>query len=358
MPRPFRLAAALAAATLLLGATLTACGSPEEDEPDNAGDNSANSADPGAFPVTIEHKFGSTTIEEEPQKIVTVGLSDQDAVLALGKVPVGVTEWLSLHENAIGPWAEDELEALGGERPTLLKDTGTGPQLERITELQPDLILALYAGLTQEQYDNLSRIAPVVAAPEGTQDWGITWQEQTLITGQALGMEDEAETLVADVEDTFAQTRQSHPEFDGATGVVASPWEGIWVFGSQDPRSHILADMGLAMPEDLDEVIGDKFGANISRERTDLLDQSVAVWFVPDPAPDGDAADLHDDALYADLPVVAEGREIYVGELTDYGAAFTFGTVLALPYVVERLTPQLAAAVDGDPATPVEQPAD
>jgi iron complex transport system substrate-binding protein len=35
-------------------------------------------------PVTIAHKHGSTTIRSEPARIVTVGLTDQDALLALG----------------------------------------------------------------------------------------------------------------------------------------------------------------------------------------------------------------------------------------------------------------------------------
>jgi iron complex transport system substrate-binding protein len=357
-PRPFRLAATLATtAALLLGATLTACGSPEEDAPDNAGGSADNSAPEEAFPVTIEHRFGATTIEEEPQRIVTVGLTDQDAVLALGKVPVGVTDWLGLHDTGIGPWAQDEMDAIpGAEEPTLLKDTGTGPQLERITELHPDLILALYAGLTQEQYDNLSRIAPVVAAPEEFDDWGIPWQDQTLITGRALGQAEKARQLVGDVENAFGTARQDHPELDGATGIVATPYEGYFVYGSRDSRSRLLTELGLTLPTDLDDAIGDTFGASISNERTDLLDQSAAVWIVPDPATA--PGELHEDDLYADLPVVTEGREVFVGETTDYGAAFSFGTVLALPYVVERLTPQLAAAVDGDPATPVEQPAD
>ncbi|MGP3966641.1 ABC transporter substrate-binding protein [Streptomyces sp. 6N223] len=362
MPRStrprFRLAATLATASaLLLGATLTACGSPEENEPDNAGGNPGNSADQGAFPVTIEHRFGATTIEEEPQKIVTVGLTDQDAVLALGKVPVGVTQWPSVQEAAVGPWAQDEMDAIAGaEEPTLLKDSGTGPQLERITELGPDLILALYAGLTQEQYDNLSRIAPVVTAPEEFEDWGIPWQDQTLITGQALGVEDEAQQLVDDVQSSFDTARQNHPEFEGATGIVATPYEGYFVFGSRDQRSRLLTELGFTLPTDLDEAIGDSWGANISNERTDLLDQSAAVWIVPDPATAPD--ELHGDDLYADLPVVTEGREVFIGETTDYGAALSFSTVLAMPYVVERLTPQLAAAVDGDPGTAVEHPAD
>ncbi|MFW6174563.1 MAG: ABC transporter substrate-binding protein, partial [Chloroflexota bacterium] len=60
------------------------------------------------FPVTIEHKYGSTTIEEKPERVVTVGFSEQDPVLALGAKPVAVREWFGGQPNAVWPWAQEE----------------------------------------------------------------------------------------------------------------------------------------------------------------------------------------------------------------------------------------------------------
>ncbi|GLW07630.1 ABC transporter substrate-binding protein [Microtetraspora sp. NBRC 13810] len=336
------------ASLLLLLTTVAACGSgtgtgaaaPESSAPANA-----------AFPVTIEHKFGSTTITAEPQRVFTLGLTDQDAVLALGKVPVGTTDWFGGFPGAIGPWATGKLG--GAPVPTLVKDTGTGPPVEQIAALRPDLILALYAGLTKEQYDTLSKFAPVVAQPKEYNDYGIPWQQQTETTGRALGKPAEAKALVEGVERKFATLRREHPEFAGATGLVATPYEGFFVYGSQDPRSRTLSSLGLKLPTDLDKVIGDQFGANISKERGDLLDQDVVVWTVPDLAKD--VTTLRADPVYKDLKVVKESREVFLGESTDYGAAFSFVTVLSLPYVLDRLVPQLAAAVDGDAATKVAQ---
>src|SRR5262245_63429953 len=82
----------------LLAATLVACGSDDDDDTATdagASDSDAGGAeagvgteaDPDAFPVTIEHKYGSTTIEEEPERVAVVGLTEQDALLALGVVP-------------------------------------------------------------------------------------------------------------------------------------------------------------------------------------------------------------------------------------------------------------------------------
>src|SRR5687767_12955225 len=94
----------LLAACLLL---LTACGSSSTNTtapPSGASDSSGS-----AFPVTVEHKYGSTTVKSEPKRIVLVGLTEQDALLALGVVPVATTDWLKKYEGAINPWAKDKL---------------------------------------------------------------------------------------------------------------------------------------------------------------------------------------------------------------------------------------------------------
>ncbi|MCM2390563.1 iron-siderophore ABC transporter substrate-binding protein [Streptomyces albipurpureus] len=348
-----RLATALASALLLFG-TVAACGGGSDDSKDSGKDKeskspSSNSA--AAYPVTLQHKYGSTTIKSEPKRIVTVGLTDQDAVLALGKVPVGTTEWLGGYPGAIGPWAKDKLG--DAKLPTVLKDTGTGPQVEKIAALKPDVILALYGGLTKAQYDSLSKFAPVVAHPKQYNDYGIPWQELTQKVGLVLGKPNEAVKVIADTEAKIAEAAK--PEFKNATAIMATPYEGMFVFGSQDPRSRLLGNLGFKLPAGLDKAIGDQFGANISKERTDLLDQQAIVWIVGDVAKD--SAKLHKDASYRGLKVAKEGREVFVHETSDYGHATSFVTALSLPYVVERLAPQLLAAVDGKPETKVAPPA-
>ncbi|MEU3979335.1 iron-siderophore ABC transporter substrate-binding protein [Streptomyces sp. NPDC026672] len=356
MSRPTRASrlTGLLASVLLLTATAVACGSSDSGSgTGSSSDAKDSSAAAGAFPVTIAHKFGSTTIKSVPKRIVTVGLTDQDAVLALGTVPVATTEWVGGYKGAIGPWAQDKLG--GAPAPTVLKDTGTGPQVEKIAALKPDLILAVYSGLTKSQYTSLSKFAPVVAQPKEFNDYGVPWQRQTEEIGKALGKEPEAKKLVAGVEDRFEAAEKANPAFAGATAVMATPYEGTFVYGSQDTRSRLLSDLGFSLPKDLDKVIGDQFGANISKERFDLLDQDVAVWIVPDLTSAVDK--LHGDSIYSDLNVVKQGREVFIEETSDYGNAVSLSTVLSIPYVLDRLVPQLAAAVDGKADTKVAQPA-
>ena len=261
----------------------------------------------GSFPVTIEHKYGRTEILERPERIVTVGLTDHDALLALGIVPVGTTEWFGGYPGAVWPWAQDELEALGGAVPELVGD-GSTINFEKIAALQPDLILALYGGLTPEEYDLLTQIAPTVAQPAEYVDYGIPWQELTRTVGRIVGKAEQADALVADVEERLAQVRAEHPEFMGASAVVATPYEGIWVYGRQDPRGRFLTSLGFELPAGLDEITGQEFGGNLSLERVDLLDVDVIIWL---DAEDADMGAAGDDLLLAGPVALDLGRRAF-----------------------------------------------
>lgn len=305
-----------------------------------------------AFPVTIEHKYGSTTITKKPERIVTVGLTDHDALLALGIVPVGTTEWFGGYPGSIWPWAQDEWAALGGAVPEAVG--GESINFEKIAALQPDLILALYAGVTQEQYDLLTQIAPTVAQPADYVDYGIPWQELTLTVGKAVGQAEAAQALVDEVEAQFVQVQADHPEFVGATAVATMAWQGIYLYGPQDIRSRLLTALGFVLPEGIEAITGSGFGGNLSMERADLLDTDVIIWIDPQEA-EGELG----GPVYQALPVHTEGREVLLSSYDELavGGATSFISVLSLPYLLDNLVPMLVAALDGDPATAVSAPA-
>jgi iron complex transport system substrate-binding protein len=302
-----------------------------------------------AQPVTIEHKYGSTEVPTTPERIVTVGLVEHDALLALGIVPVGTTEWIDGNQpGALWPWAKERLDELGGELPAVVGDT-TAVNLERILALEPDLILALYSGISQADYEQLSRIAPTVAQPAQYVDYGVPWQELTRTVGRAVGRAEAADALVAEVEARFAAVQAQHPEFVGATAVVATPYQGIYLYGPEDLRGRLLNDLGFALPEGLDAIAEGSFGGNISMERTDLLEVNAILWLDADPE-----QEPLSNPLYRNLRVHTEGREIFLDSYTDpLGAATSFVTPLSLPFLLDGLVPKLAAAIDGDPTTPV-----
>ena len=329
---------------LAVAPVLAGCGS---DSGTAAKDSPTGSAAPeeAAFPVTIKHKYGETTIESAPQRVVCIGLTDQDALLALGVVPVGVTYWFGDEElQGIYPWAK---EALGdAELPTLLKDTN-GVEIEKIAGLAPDLVIGQYAGLTEQDYKKLSAMGvPVVAQSGDYTDYGTPWDVAALTLGTAIGKPKAAQELIDSVKKRIADEAAAHPEFRGQTAAVITPWEGLFIYGPEDPRSRLLLELGF----DLDPLITDaddsEFGISLSAERTsDLDDIGVAVWIDYE-------ADKQTQKLFEATTAYDEGRWFDVSEADgNYYVAHSFVTPLSIPYLLDRYVPQLAAAADGDPKT-------
>src|SRR5690606_11386452 len=101
--------------------------------PDTPGD--------GVFPVTVEHAFGATTIEAEPQRVVSIGFAEHDNILALGVTPVAVRDWYGNQPFATWPWAQDEL---GDAEPEVLPSAELN--FEQIATLDPDVIIGVNSG--------------------------------------------------------------------------------------------------------------------------------------------------------------------------------------------------------------------
>lgn len=301
---------------------------------------------------TIEHKYGSTEVSGTPQRVVTVGFTDQDPILALGVEPAGIREWYGDYPNATWPWAQDEL---GEAEPEVIPATELN--FEQIAGLNPDLILGLNSGLTQEDYDTLSEIGPTIAQPGDYPDFGVPWQEQTRKTGRALGREEQAKRLVSDVDDRFARTREEHPGFEGARGIVVGVVKkgdsyAPAPYAPQDVRGRFMSALGFEQPDEIRELAGDAFFTELSRERMDLLDAAdVVIWvettqgFNP----------VKNDPLYRRLDIAKQGRDIFLEDKVLNGA-FSFGTALSLPLVIDELVPRIAAAVEGEATTGATTP--
>ncbi len=321
---------------LLLG--LTGCGSGGQ-----AGGGSGETA--SGEPRTIEHKYGSTEVPGSAKRIVTVGYTDQDAVLALGITPVAVRDWFGDQPGAVWPWARDELEEA---EPEVLPSTEIN--FEQVAALEPDLIIGTSSGMTEDEYAKLSEIAPTVAQPGEYVDFGVPWQDQTRIIGRALGQEERANELVSEVEGRLARVREEHPEFDGASGAVALTGEGgnYYPYGPQDVRGRFLESLGFKLPAEVAELAGDSFFATISGEQLSLVDADVLIWIVNSPA---EREALEGEPVYAQLGAAREGRDLFLEFSEPLAGALSFSTVLSLPFLLDELVPQLAAAVDGDPAT-------
>lgn len=321
----------------LAGLVLAACAQTTAADPaPTAPSSDDDTASAPAFPATIEHAFGSTTIERRPQRVVTVGFTDHDVVLALGVTPIALRAWYGDYDY-VWPWAQ---EALGDATPEVLPNGELS--FEQIAALSPDLIIGLYAGLERGEYDRLAQIAPTVAQSGDHPAFGTPWQAMTRTAGVALGKTDDAERLIGEVEDRFAQVRAAHPEFDGVKLAYAGVYDGDkhYVETEGSTRVQHFLDLGFVVPEELAALGADSFYHDLSQEQLHLVDHDIVLWEFADP---DFLPAVETNPIYQNLAVARDGRDVYITDPVLAGA-MAHSTVLSLPVVLDELVPELAAA--------------
>ncbi|RSM89584.1 iron-siderophore ABC transporter substrate-binding protein [Kibdelosporangium aridum] len=331
------------AGTALAGAlavSLAACGSSNTPAATAPASGQQAQAATAAFPVTIEHKFGKTEIKAEPKRVVALGLTDHDAMVALGVKPVGATDWFGERPFANWPWIDSKW---GDARPEVISD-GAEVQFEKIAALRPDLIIGQYAQVTQEQYDKLSKIAPTVAQNGKYEDYSTPWREMTLTIGKALGKQAQTQQLLSDLDAKFAQIRKDHPEFAGKKIVVGdSPAQGQYgAFAPADPRTQLIAGLGFTVDPKLDGQTKEGKPVTFGDERLDLLDTDVLIMMPSKPT---DVDRIKQTPVFANLAVAKADKVIYLPYSNPpTGAALTFATVLSIPWVLDQMVPALSQA--------------
>lgn len=348
MPR-FRTAAAaaLAATALLLAGCATGTTSADTDAETTVG---ANPADPSAFPVTVEHAFGETTISEKPERIATIAWANHEVPLALGVVPVGMTEvtWGDDDANGVLPWVEDKLEELGAETPVLF-DEADGIDFEAVADTDPDVILASYSGLTQEDYDTLSKIAPVVAYPEVA--WGTSYEDMIRLNSTAIGLAAEGEALIDDLHAQVDDALAEFPELADTSVIFAFPdasdLSTIGFYTSHDTRPGFLASIGLPVPTVVEEESAstDSFLAEVSAEAADRF-EDVDIFVVYGDGTGAITEAMQADPLYSQIPAIAAGHvaELVTGPL----AASANPSPLSIPWGINDYFALIAGALAGE----------
>ncbi|GGJ91996.1 iron siderophore-binding protein [Streptomyces camponoticapitis] len=332
-----RLAATLSAAALGVG-LLAGCGS--DDSADKTSDD-APAAASGAFPVTVEHAFGSTEVTKAPKRVVSVGYTDDQAILAFGIKPVGMVDQYpnpagkSPDINTQWPWVKDKW---GDARPeVIMKNGDSGPNYEKIAALRPDLIIAVYSEIDQAAYDKLSKIAPTVGRTKAEKEpFSAPWQDNAVHIAKALGKEDEGTELVQGIQEKLDATKKAYPEFADQTAVVISWYENaIYPFTSTDVRGQLVTGSGFKYQTKIDDIAGGDFSTELSPERVDLIDVD-RIFVVNDKA---DTEALNKSELFANLPAVKEKKVSYLldSEGPAIGAAMSQGTLLSLPYAIDEL---------------------
>ncbi|BDH63530.1 periplasmic binding protein [Lysinibacillus sp. PLM2] len=299
------------------------------------------------YPITIKHALGEAVIESKPERIVTIQWANHDIALALGVVPVGFSAAnFGVQDNSgLLPWTKEKLDELGVTEPNVFQDTD-GLDFEAISDANPDVILAAYSGITAEDYELLSEIAPVVAYP--TAPWATTWREQVLLNATGMGLKEEGEQLIKDTENLIAEKLSAYPQIKGKKVVwvnfSAKDLSQLHIYTPIDSRAAFLEELGLTYPESITELITDptSYSLKLSTENVEaLFDADLIVGY-------GDEAlyeTIKADPLLGKIPAVKRGSVAFITSDTPLVAAGT-PNPLSIAYTIDEYLELIGEAID------------
>ncbi len=275
------------------------------------------------YPIKMEHAFGETVIESKPERVATVQWANHDVALALGVVPVGFSaaNYGVEDDSGLLPWTAEKLEELGVEDPNIFQDTD-GLDFEAISDSNPDVILAAYSGITQEDYDLLSQIAPVVAYENGP--WLTTWREQVMLNATGMGMKEEGEQLIKETENLIQEKASEYPEMKGKKVVwvnfSANDMSELHLYTDTDPRGAFLEELGMEYPESVTNEITDpsSYSLSLSAENADILnDADILIGYGDETLYEAVKA----DPVLGKIPAIERGSVVFIGNGTPMAAS-------------------------------------
>ncbi|MFG1603596.1 ABC transporter substrate-binding protein [Actinoplanes sp. NPDC049265] len=313
---------------------LAACGGGGEDSGSQGGTASPG-AGGGGFPTSVAHQFGTTTLAAAPKTVVSLGWADADALLALGVVPTGILDWLQAWPVGVGPWAQDKLN---GAKPQVLK----GPEInfDAVAALRPDLVTFTKSDNVKATWDQLEKLAPTLSGPKGTQPYGTTLKDQTVMIAEILGRKADGEKLVADNDKALADAKAANPTFAGKSVCVAAAFGGQYgAYTRGDGRVQFMEALGFTNSPKIENLKPQSFYAEVSKERVALLDADLTVMFAI-----GAGAELRKDTVLNSIPAAKAGRLLIIDD-ADLVNAFSTNSVLSTPYTLEKFVPMVQDAL-------------
>lgn len=334
-----RQAVAVSTVGIALCLTVSGCGSSDKGGTSSSGKGGAG------FPVKIKSALGTAEIQEQPERVVTLGQGSAETSIALGNTPVGIEsyKWGS-DKTGYLPWIHSAVKNKGDKLPVQFKG-GEDIDVEKIVELEPDVILAPWSGITQKQYDVLSDIAPTVAYPD--LPWSTDWDQQMDLVGKALGKEEKADELKKRIDKQFADARKKHPEYKDFTfSYIYNNGPGtLGVFKPEEQRVKLVRQLGLTVDPVVDSFKETKgtdsalIGLENARK---LKDSDLIFTFYSDAK---NRKEIEKQPLYKKMPAIERGA-VVSSEDNSFVTASSLINPLTVPWVIDRYPPMIDKAIE------------
>ena len=247
---------------------------------------------------TVEHRLGTIEVPETPQRVVTLDPVSLQSAVATGVIPIATADGDT-----------EPLESIADLRSVESVGFGSEPNLERIVELNPDLILGS-DDFTAGIYERLSQIAPTVAFPRAL---GPYWKDIFLLYADALGQVDRARELLDEYElrvQGFGQrVREAtgQPPHEMTVSLIRIRPDAIRVYLPNSFAGSVMAEVGLSRPEG-QQATGNWSLSELSLEEIPNIAANHIIQFQTDADTEVDMERVFSTPLWSGLEAVQQGR--------------------------------------------------
>ena len=299
--------------------------------------------------IAIPHRYGQTVVPQNPERIITLGSYEEDSLIAIGVIPIAVTEPQSSTGSFPPPWSQEVLRNVEILRPA---NVDGGIDYGAMAKLRPDLIMATQTELTLEQYEELSSIAPTVIQPGSPNSPQMSWQTHAEFVGHVLDLESESGQAILVTQASIFDAIRPHPALEGSTfaHIKVDEREVLQIGGGQSLSSRFFRQLGLVYPSNLDDEIGGADWSTMTEKLESLLAVDVLV-VESDP--------VLRNSLIDSQPFLEQENVIWVDRGSGFDTAVSSITILSLSLLLEELVPNISQVVTVviDPPTAEEEAA-
>jgi iron complex transport system substrate-binding protein len=306
---------------VLVLAMMSACGNQKEDA---ASENKTKTEEKETRTFTMANGK-KVEIPAHPKRVV-MPYEFLGNALALGVKPVGVTQ--AVMEN---PYIKEKADGI--------ENVGNPISLEKVAELNPDLIIVYL----EDQYKQLSKIAPTVLVPFGHYK-GI--QEEIRVFGELLGKQKEAEQWIQQFEEKAAAAREKIKGVIGekeTVGIYELQGKDFYVFGDNFGRAGqiIYNALQLTPPEKIQqEVIKGQQWKMISLEALPDYEADHMFWTVyKTEGTEQVEKEMKNSAIWKNLKAV-KNNHVYEMKIEDVW----FTDAISLEYQLDLVVDTLLSA--------------
>ncbi len=246
---------------------------------------------------TYQSENGPVEVPKNPERVIVLS-SFAGNLMNLDVNMVGVDSW-----SKMNPRFEDELEGI---------EAVTADNLEKIIELNPDLIIGLS---NTKNVEKLKEIAPTVTFTYGKVDY----LQQHIEIGKLVNKEEEARGWAEDFKKRAQALGEKVKEKigeDTTVSVTEKFDKQIYVFGDNWGRGTeiLYQEMGLKMPEKVKEMALEPGYYAISPE---VLPEFAGDYMIISKNQDADNS-YQDTKTYQNIPAVKNGNVFEVNAKAFY----------------------------------------